>query len=218
MSHIQSVLFDRKYYTVEQAKQAIKRNKHFKFIKTPRITAKFIRFRQIEPNYKKYHYVTNPVQHEHIELILGYPKKEIKGGGKGKGIPLGKALGIAKNFMKIMANKGIKLHIVGSLARKEPIVHDIDFITTNKLPEGRKYIKHQLDEAQIDVWYHKSLFFGKLLRSYKRHVIIALRKGLKNNGYKLSNDSLMKGKKEVKIKSVKEIFKLAGVTYKPIKS
>jgi hypothetical protein len=73
MTQIQSVLFDREYYTPEQAINIIKKSKNFIFKKID-ITKNKIRFRQHDPDYNKYHYITKNIPNKHMELIIGYEK------------------------------------------------------------------------------------------------------------------------------------------------
>ena len=74
MSHnIQSILFDKNYYTVQEAKRWIQHH-NFKIAKEPDITPHLIRIRQHDPNESKYHYVIKKIPN-HIEFVLEYPKK-----------------------------------------------------------------------------------------------------------------------------------------------
>lgn len=209
MTHVQSVLFDRNYYDINSASKFINENKKFHIMKQPDITDRFLRFRQVNPDYSKYYYKTKQSPHYHIDFIIGYPKK--KGGILSN---LSEALEVANNIQDDFEPK--KLHIVGSILRKEPVVKDIDFITKNDLPNGREYIKFKQDGFNIDIWKVNNLLFGRLIRGYPRHLIIALRKALKNKGYKLSNDELLKDNKKVKIKKIQTVFRLAGIKYRPI--
>lgn len=72
MYQIQSIIFDREKWTLDEAKDWILDNE-FDIIKMPHLTDRFIRFRQKEPNYKKYNYITKKLK-DGIEFIIGYPK------------------------------------------------------------------------------------------------------------------------------------------------
>jgi len=69
MSFVQSVLFNKKYFDINQCYKWLINHK-FK-ITAPDITKKYYRFRQKRPNYKKYYYrikKINPM----ISFIIGY--------------------------------------------------------------------------------------------------------------------------------------------------
>jgi DNA polymerase/3'-5' exonuclease PolX len=244
-THIQSVIFNRDKWSLSEAKKYIQNDSKFVIAKPPHVTDRFIRFRQVEPDYDSFYYKTLK-RPNGIEFIVGYPKSHSeKVGNSGKRqmdkiqklekrqmggmknipyIDLKNAKMIANRIIKQFAKKGIKLHIAGSVARKEPQVKDIDFITRNKLSDNRKYIKEllmptingKMHHVNIDIWHHKSLLFGKLLRSYPYHVAIALRKGLKNKGYKMGSNDITKNGKKVPIKTMKQVFNLAGIKYRKI--
>ena len=221
MSHIQSVLFNKKYWSLKDAKKNIQESPSLHFRKVD-VTNKFYRFRQQDPDYSKYYYKTKK-QPNHIEFIIGFPKK-MKGG-------------IAQTILKKVANDvkreykklyGITLVLVGSLGRKEKKSRDIDFITTSKLPEGEfgknaKYGKYEIGgdwkgEVKVDIWHVDNLLFGKFLRGYPRHVVIAVRKALKAKGYKLGSDSIRKIaiNRKRRVKTLRDIFKLSGIAYRKL--
>ena len=72
---IESVLFNRKYYNLEDATNFILRHRNLRIMKPPHITQNFIRFRQVDPDYEKYHYVTKHIT-DGVKFILGYPKED----------------------------------------------------------------------------------------------------------------------------------------------
>lgn len=111
------------------------------------------------------------------------------------------------------------LHVVGSLARGEP-ANDIDFITTNDLGNpDRKYIHFEYKGVPVDIWKVDNLKIGKFLRTYPKHVLIAIHKGLKKNGYKLLSTGIQSIKTGEMIPfTIKRIFELAGLPYRPLKS
>ena len=67
---LQSILFDRDSWDVNSAINWIHDN-GFVIMKKPHITDNFIRFRQHEPNYNKYKYITKKLK-DGIEFIIGY--------------------------------------------------------------------------------------------------------------------------------------------------
>ena len=73
MQIIQSILFDKKYWTISEANAWLER--HGYIHKKIHTTDKFIRYRQHEPNYNRYHYITKKLPN-HTELILGFPIHE----------------------------------------------------------------------------------------------------------------------------------------------
>ena len=84
MSHLlkeqlQSILLPRKNFNVNTAIQWINNN-GYDVLKIPHVTHQFIRFRQAQPDYEKYHYVTKHIGHSGIDFIIGYPRKELEGG------------------------------------------------------------------------------------------------------------------------------------------
>jgi len=127
------------------------------------------------------------------------------------------------------------LHISGSVARGKKTPVDIDLISfehdlknvlkyfednfkVNKIisqGERKLFINIDIDHKpiEINIWYanKKELPFMHLAYDYPRNHVIALRKALKNKGYMLSDKNLIniKTKKEVPIKHIKEIYKLA---------
>ncbi len=67
MSDLQSIHFDRRYYTLPQAKSYMKRHHHP--IKKTDITENFIKFRQQSPSYR--HYFTK-IPYPGVHYIIGY--------------------------------------------------------------------------------------------------------------------------------------------------
>jgi hypothetical protein len=68
-SKVQSILFDRDYFTLQQAKRWLKRY-CYKYGKV-HTTKRFYRFRQFEPNYNKYHRTIK--FKEGIKAIIEFP-------------------------------------------------------------------------------------------------------------------------------------------------
>ena len=72
-SNVQSVIFDKNSWTVKNAAKWLMQHKYV--VDKVDITDNYLRFRQNEPDYKKYRYRTYPITGS-IKLILGYPKKK----------------------------------------------------------------------------------------------------------------------------------------------
>jgi len=70
---IQSVIFDKKYYTLKDAHDFINHHNNLKVTKAPDVKGNFIRFRQQDPDSSKYHYVTHYIT-DGVAFIIGYPK------------------------------------------------------------------------------------------------------------------------------------------------
>ena len=69
---IQAVLFDRKYWNTSQARAHLKASGH-QPIKRVHTTDKYHRYRLIEPNYNKYHYIIKR-GNNHIDYIIQLKK------------------------------------------------------------------------------------------------------------------------------------------------
>ena len=96
---------------------------------------------------------------------------------------------VAKKFQKI--NKQLKLHIVGSIARKEENPHDIDFVTNLDLPNEKKVYHTKFEGYKVDIWQYPNIKIGKFIRTVDKGHLIGLYKGLKKNGYKLTNEGIL---------------------------
>lgn len=70
---IQSVIFNKQYYNIDDATKFIMQHPDLKIIKSPHITENYIRFRQIDPDYKKYNYYTKNIT-DGVSFIIGYKK------------------------------------------------------------------------------------------------------------------------------------------------
>ncbi|MDR3598172.1 hypothetical protein [Clostridium sp.] len=74
-SEVQAILLDRDYFTLTEAKKEIKK---LGFLSSPmRTTKREYRFRQFNPNYKKYSYRIKHIK-KGIEFIVEYDKHEKK--------------------------------------------------------------------------------------------------------------------------------------------
>ena len=69
---------------------------------------------------------------------------------------------------------------------------------------------------KINVWYstREELPTMIMAYAYPRQFVIAVRRKLKNKGYKLSQLDLTKGGEKVEIASIKEIFELAEISFR----
>ena len=69
---IQAVLFDKSYWTTNQARNYLNKNGYIP-IKRVHTTDKYHRWRLLEPNYKKYDYLFKK-GHNHIDYIIQIKK------------------------------------------------------------------------------------------------------------------------------------------------
>ncbi len=69
---IQAVLFDKNYWNTNDARAQLKASGH-QPIKKVHITDKYYRYRLIEPNYNKYHYIIKR-GNNHIDYIIQLKK------------------------------------------------------------------------------------------------------------------------------------------------
>jgi hypothetical protein len=215
---VQSVIFDKNIFSKEDALKWIK-DHLFKTNFGIDVKKDFIRVRQINPEYGDEYYFTKKVE-PGVEYII--MSSRVSGYGFDM-IPYKDALTKAEQIINEFKKKNVNLHIVGSIRRKEPYVEDIDFVTYDRLPNNAQWIRDIVTlnnkSVGVDIWKFKkeNFILGSLLRSYPKHYIIALRKGLNENNpdYMLSDDELIYKQKPIK-SSIKDIAKLAKVTYHPL--
>jgi len=74
-SEVQSILFDRRLFTTEQAVDWVMAH-HFKVYKLD-FTKKYIRFRQFPPNRNLYRYRTKQIANG-IKFIFAFPKRNVR--------------------------------------------------------------------------------------------------------------------------------------------
>ena len=125
------------------------------------------------------------------------------------------AFKLAKEYKKI--NKQLKLDLVGSLARHEQFINDIDFITTLDLPNGKKYYKTKFKDMEVDIWKVEDRKVGKFIRTIDKGHLIGIHKALNNIGYKINPNGIY-NKKTNKIikfseKKLIEILEKKGGTH-----
>lgn len=212
VEHIQSIIFDKKDWNYKNAEIWVEEHGYIPVFKGKEYdeTKHKYRFRQINPNYKKYFYRIKHLP-ENIDFILGYPKKEIET------FKYDEAKKVANSIkQKFMEKYNIPLEIVGSLYRGDKDIKDIDFVTYKPLPNDKKYIRSNYDNIKFDIWYIPKKYYklGKILRCYRSHVVIALRKGLKKKGWTLTDKALLNEKGDEVKKTIQQIFKIANVEYK----
>ena len=70
--NIQAVLFDKNYWNTNDARAQLKAS-GYQPIKKVHITDKYYRYRLIEPNYNKYHYIIKR-GNNHIDYIIQLKK------------------------------------------------------------------------------------------------------------------------------------------------
>lgn len=123
------------------------------------------------------------------------------------------ALKIAKEYMRI--NKQLKLKITGSLKRgEEP--RDLDFISyARNLPNNKKYFVSEYKGYKVDIWKGNKVV--QFRHDYPKHILIAIYKGLRENGYKLMDNHIINLETNEKIPfSIKKIFRLSGVRHRKV--
>jgi len=127
---------------------------------------------------------------------------------------------------------------VGSVASKQPIVNDLDFITTKSLEAYSNAFQIQfpktwrnmsLGEKRFDyyplindkklvinIWFSKpselSTFY--FAYAYPRNFVIAMRKRASEMGYKLNQYGIYLNNKKINIRRVKEIFKILDLEFR----
>jgi len=219
---IQSILFNKNIWSLDEAlKWLVYHNYKTHFgNKQVDITDNYYRFRQEEPDKSK-KYRIKKINDTGIEYVMEYENE-----GKGfsnKKIPYGDAKKISQDLIKENNKRGVNLISVGSVARGSKLISDIDFITISQLPNNRKYDRYKLkhEDINVDIWLVKpeNVMLAYFIRTYPRHYIIAIRKGLKNNGYKLTDQELFnenKNHKKIRVTDFKKVAKLAGIEYHPL--
>lgn len=127
-----------------------------------------------------------------------------------------KAFKFSEEIKDIFKKHSINLITVGSIARKQSMIKDIDFITTHPLGD-KKYVSFFYEKLKIDIWKVENLAYGKFIRSYPKHLLIAIHKKLKKNGYSLTPDGIIKiSDNTIYPFNVKDVFKKADIEYRPI--
>lgn len=133
------------------------------------------------------------------------------------------AIEINRKIKDEYSKKGIKLVEVGQLARKQREIKNLEYITMNA-QLGVEHYHHVMKVHDKDIsmdirFVEKDNFkIVRLIRTYPFYYICAIRKGLKENGYTLTDKNLIENenKQEVKIKKFKDVIDLANIKYNPI--
>lgn len=133
------------------------------------------------------------------------------------------AKSLNKRLIQFYKKKKVILKPVGSFARKELELSDLDYITYSTAL-NRKYYRSCIlfdgKEIPYDIWYIPKRFFklATLMRTYPKHYIISIRKNLAKKGYTLTDKQLTRDSDNVHIPftSFREITKLAHVVYHPL--
>ena len=104
-------------------------------------------------------------------------------------LPYNIGLKLSKKFIKL--NPELNLVPVGSLARKEKMINDLDFITVEDLPNKKKYWTSEINGVPVDVWKVQNKSIGIFIRTIDKGHLIALHKILKKKGYKLDHNGIL---------------------------
>jgi len=130
---------------------------------------------------------------------------------------------VNNRLIKFYKKKKVILQPVGSFARHENELADLDYITHSKAL-GHKYYRSAIvfedREIPYDIWYIPKRYFklATLMRSYPKHYVISIRKALAQKGYTLTDTQLLKddGNTQIPFTTFREITKLADVVYHPL--
>jgi DNA polymerase/3'-5' exonuclease PolX len=134
----------------------------------------------------------------------------------------------ASNFDKYLRKTIKGLYITGSLKRKAPIIHDIDYITLRDLDDvlknlyipfelirnGKKHKSIIIEEVQVDFWRAKDryeLFYKRLLRDLDKGHSIYWKKQAKKEGLHLSEVGLFENNHKLDITTKKELKKILKI-------
>ncbi len=140
---------------------------------------------------------------------------------KGSGLAYDDAKKIVDYIKNVFKKEGIDLESVGSYLRKAEVINDLDFITSSKLPDNRKFISTTVDyngtPIKIDIWAYlkPNKLFAKFARSGSKRFNIIVRRLAKLKGYTLNDKGLFDfdGNK-INIDSEKQLFDILGISYK----
>lgn len=206
---IQSVIFDKSIYSLKEAKDWLdERNFKTEVDEKPN----YYRFRQVEPN-PKYHYYTKELQ-PGLKIIVIRNHSKL--------IPYDEARIISKYVKQLFSQKNIHLYEIGSLARKERYIKDLDFITSDSINNKKYNVYKFIDgkyDISIDIWVvpENKLKVVKELRSYPKGYVIALHNGLKKHGYSFKNYNLYDSNfNYIPVESVYDLAKLAKIRFHPL--
>ena len=131
------------------------------------------------------------------------------------------------DFIKYISSKIKGLYFVGSYARKEPVINDLDIATMRNIDhiindfkilypnlkikkKGEKYSRIKISKLFIDIWKandKEELKSLKVVRSLDLEHNIAYRKIAGKLGMNLNDYGLFKGDKRLSFKSENELRK-----------
>ena len=125
-----------------------------------------------------------------------------------------KALEIAENLInKLEKEYDMKCYIVGSIRRKEHIVHDIDLITSDKLidDDNKKFIKFIYKSIPVNIWRTDDIQFTRIMRTFDKNDNIVIRSVAKHRGYLLNDYGLFKNGIKIPISNKKKLLKMLNI-------
>ena len=115
-----------------------------------------------------------------------------------------------KRILKQFYN--MRVYCVGSMARREKNVDDIDLITADPiLGTHMKYVRFKYEGVYVDIWRINDVQFAKCIRSFNKTDSIALRSIAKKRGYKLNDDGLFFGDKRIEVKNKRDLLRILGI-------
>ena len=125
-----------------------------------------------------------------------------------------KAFEIAENLINKLENEyDMRCYIVGSIRRKEHIVHDIDLITSNKLfdDDNKKFIKFTYKNIPVNIWRTDDIKFTKIMRTFSKNDNIVIRAVAKHKGYLLNDYGLFKNDVKIPISNKKKLLRILNI-------
>ena len=125
-----------------------------------------------------------------------------------------KAFEIAENLINKLENEyDMRCYIVGSIRRKEHIVHDIDLITSNKLfdDDNKTFIKFTYKNIPVNIWRTDDINFTTIMRTFSKNDNIVIRAVAKHKGYLLNNCGLFKNDVKIPISNKKKLLRILNI-------
>lgn len=129
----------------------------------------------------------------------------------------------ASNAIKDV-HKNYNLTTVGDVAKRTNKVREIKFITNSKQflkDHGREFketLQHNGKIFKYTINYFSNKLLGNFLEMAPSHVVVNLRKALKDKGYKLTDSGVtqIESKDKVPNLTVKKMYELADMKYHPL--
>jgi len=108
---------------------------------------------------------------------------------------------------------GMRVYCVGSSARHEKEINNIDLITPDPLfgDPDKKYIQIKHGDTNIDIWRINDIKFAKFMHSFNKQDSIVLRAVAKKRGYKLNDKGLYFGNKRIDVKNKRDLLRILGI-------